>query len=143
CVKLRARDQSVNDGRNEMVVSARAQKRYHPPPRVARGVALREVAEKLNCFGFGKSRRQVERAFELKLFGDSTKKIGDGFAAHFAHHRFTLFGRIRNITHRDSGSRELGVGSGGWGERKSILLLPTPHSQLPTPTLLTPLSEIL
>src|SRR5262249_40933176 len=93
-----------------MVVSARAQKRYHPPPRVARGVALREVAEKLNCFGFGKSRRQVERAFELKLFGDSTKKIGDGFAAHFAHHRFTLFGRIRNITHRDSGSWEWDCG---------------------------------
>src|SRR5262249_43473146 len=92
------------------VVSARAQKRDHPLARVARGVALSQVAEEINSFGFGKSRGQVERAFELELVWDSTKKIGDGFAAHFAQHRFTLFGRIRNVTHRDSWSWEWDCG---------------------------------
>src|SRR5262249_44588398 len=131
-VKLRARDQRVNDGRNEMVVSARAQKRDHPLARVARGVALSQVAEEINSFGFGKGRGQVERAFELEPVWDSTKKIGDGFAAHFAQHRFTLFGRIRNVTHRISGSGQWVVGSGQWGVQALTLPLPTAHYPLPT-----------
>src|SRR5262249_60545649 len=106
-----------------MVICARAQKRGHSLARVAGGVALGQVAEEIERFGFGKRGRKVERAFKPELVRNSTKKISDGFAAHFAQHRLALFGRIRNVTHRVSGSREWGVGSGEKEilDRKSVV----------------------
>jgi len=60
-------------------------------------VALGRVAEKVERSGFGKRRWRGEWAFEFETAGDSSKKIGNGVAAHFALRRFTLFGGIRNV----------------------------------------------
>src|SRR5262245_43301054 len=62
------------------------------------GVAPSQVAEEIECSGLGRRRWRGEGAFESETAGDSTKKIGAGFAAHFARRRFMLLGRIRNVT---------------------------------------------
>jgi hypothetical protein len=62
------------------------------------GVALGQVAEKVERSGFGKRRWRGEWAFEFEAARDPTKKIRAGVAADFAPRRFTPFGRIRNVT---------------------------------------------